>query len=256
MFGALQYRKAGVWSGSACYEVSFQLLPQRIKDVGKSKLKPRFETDEDRKEFNLKRARRKHAQEFNANFSPSSLYSTLTFDNDWEVHTFEEAEKIKKNFIRRLRYVAPDSVIYLYKGRGKGTNRIHFHMVSEGVPQEIIEKQWYYGKVVRIEHLREKNYYEGKYYGQDYTGLANYLFNHWTEEQGGHYYFKTRNAKKPQYDEPEVVEFRYTEKRAPAAPRGYMLVESKATRYGFLYFKYVKKPKEKHYKKSRKKQTE
>ncbi len=244
------------WSGQVCEEIIYP-RSVKIKDVNNDKpKKPRFETVEDRIEFNLKRAREKHAQEFNANFSPSSLYSTLTFDDDWEVHTYEEAEKIKKNFIRRLKYAAPDSVIYFYKGRGKGTNRIHFHMVSEGVPQELIEKQWYYGKVKRIEHLRKKNYYNNVDCGQDYTGLANYLFNHWTEEQGGHYYFKTRNAKKPEKDEPIEIEFKYTVHRHPRAPYGYRFVESKATKYGYLYFKYVKKQEEKPNKSKRKKRTD
>ena len=71
-------------------------------------------------------------------------------------------------------------------GRGKGTHRIHFHMVSEGIPEEQIRKLWGMGEIVRIEHLREHNYYSGIDHGQDYTGLANYLFGHWTPEQGGH----------------------------------------------------------------------
>lgn len=62
-----------------------------------------------------------------------------------------------------------------YLGRGKATQRIHMHMVSEGVPEEYIRKQWYLGSVVRIEHLREHCYYDGVDHGQDYTGLANYL---------------------------------------------------------------------------------
>lgn len=245
------------WSGQVCEEIIYSRSP-RIKSVTDDVLKKaRFETKEERDEFNLKRARKKHAQEFNANFSPSSLYSTLTFDDDWEVHTFEEAKKIAKNYRRRLKYACPDGVIFFYMGRGKGTQRIHFHMVTEGIPQEVIEKNWYYGKITRIVNLRNKNYYNKVDYGQDYTGLADYLFNHWTEEQGTRYhYFKTKNAKKPEKEDPVEIDFKYTERRHPKAPNGYRFVESKATKYGFIYFKYVKKQEEKPNKKKRKKRTD
>ena len=35
----------------------------------------------------------------------------------------------------------------------------------------------------------------------------------------------------------------YSPTRPPVAPRGYILVEARATQYGFLYFKYVWDPK-------------
>ena len=237
---------------NAVIERTIQKPATRIRATADSEVKPRFETEEDRKEFNQKRMRARHAQFFNANFSPSSLYSTLTFSNAWEVHTFDDARRIRNNFIRRIKRAAPDAVIFLYMGRGKGTHRIHFHMVTEGVSQELIEKHWLYGSIVRIENLRENNYYDGKNYGQDYTGLANYLFDHWTEEQGGKHYYKSMNARKPHREEPVEVTFRYTERRTPRAPKGYVLVESKATKYGFLYFKYVKKPTERRHRQEQK----
>ena len=131
-------------------------------------------------------ARRHHAQLFNeALRAGSSLYSTLTFDDENEVHTFPEARKIREVFLRRLRRRFPEARIMLYRGRGKSTERIHFHKVSEGIPKEVIKKQWIYGGTGRIVTLREHNTYNGVDYGADFTGLANYLFNHWTPEQGG-----------------------------------------------------------------------
>ncbi len=203
--------------------------------------KDRFENQEEYDKFKITISRRKHYQNFQANFSPSSLYSTLTFDDEYEVHTFQEAKQVRRNFIRALRRACPDGVIFLYMGRGKSTHRIHFHMVSEGIPEEVISEKWKYGKVKRISHLREHCYYDGVDHGPDYKGLANYLFNHWTEEIGGHRWFQTRNARKPEKEEPTEVHIRggYTLDRPPRAPKGYTLVESKATKYGFLYFKYV-----------------
>lgn len=124
-------------------------------DVKKAKPpRPRFKDEDERAAFNLAIAGRRHAQIVNANFGPTSLYSTLTFSNEYEVHTFEEAGKIRDNFIRRIQCRCPKAKIMIYMGRGKSTHRIHFHMVSEGVPEALIRKLWYLGEVKRIKHLR------------------------------------------------------------------------------------------------------
>lgn len=201
----------------------------------------RFKDVAEYERFKLEIARRKYLRNFHANFGPGDLYSTLTFDNDWEVHTFEDAKRIRKNFIKALKRKYPDAVIFLFMGRGKGTDRIHFHMVSHGLPEEFVSEKWKYGSVKRFSKLRKHNWYEGVDYGQDYTGLANYLFDHWTEEVGGHRWFQTKNARKPDREEQTEVKVTggYSLTRPPIAPKGYKLVDKKATKYGFLYFKYV-----------------
>ena len=206
--------------------------------------KERFESTEAYEKFKKEISRRLHYRAFQANFSPSSLYSTLTFDNEHEVHTFQEARIVRRRFLRALKRKYPDAVIFFYMGRGKTTNRIHFHMVTEGIPEEYISLKWKYGSIKRIEHLRKNCRYDGVNHGPDYKGLANYLFNHWTEEVGGHRWFQTKNAKKPEKEDPTEVHIRggYSEKRPPKAPKGYKLVETKATKYGYLYFKYVVEP--------------
>lgn len=187
-------------------------------------------------------SRRNHARLVNENFSPTSLYSTLTFDDENEVHTFEEAKRIRNLYVRRLKYAYPDAVIFIYLGRGKSTNRIHSHMLSEGVPEEIIRKQWIYGKIITCVHLRAHNFYNGIDHGQDYTSLANYLFNHWTPEQGGHRWKQTTNARKPGQETPKEIRREYTENKPPRPPKGFKLVETISTNYGYLYFKYVREP--------------
>ena len=160
-----------------------------------------------------------------------------------KVHTFREARRVRDNFYNRLIYHAPGAKIMLYMGRGKNTHRIHFHMISEGVPEDLIRKQWTSGSVLRIENLREHNYYNGVDRGRDYTGLANYLFNHWTPEVGGHRWKGSRKTlKKPDYEEPTTVKRNYTEDKPPRPPKGYIFVEATATKYGYLYYKYVLKP--------------
>lgn len=230
--------------GSVCEQIVYS-VPDNVKNIIDYEPRPpRFKTEEDREKFLLAISRRKHAQSFNANFSPSSLYSTLTFDDDHELHNFEDAKRIRDNFFRVLKRAYPDAVIFFYLGRGKSTHRIHCHMVSEGVPKEFIEEKWKFGTVKRISNLRAHCYYDGVDHGQDYTGLANYLFNHWTPEQGGHRWKQTKNAKKPEREDLTEVNVRggYSEKRPPRPPKGYMLVETKSTQYGYLYFKYVVVP--------------
>lgn len=237
----MQRVKRRIFSGAVCEQVVYN-VPDRIKNLERTKPRPRFKSEEERAAHRLGISRRKHARIFNNNFGPTSLYSTLTMDDDHEVHTFKEARRLRDNLVRRLKYHAPDARIMIYMGRGKSTNRIHFHMLTEGVPEDLIRKQWIAGTVLRIEHLREHNYYNGVDRGRDYTGLATYLFNHWTPEQGGHRWKGTRNLKEPDYEEPTIAKRNYTESKPPPTPRGYILVEATATKYGYLYYKYVLQP--------------
>lgn len=234
--------KKRTFSGVVCEQEVYD-IPDRIKDVRNAKPpRPRFKTEEEREQHRIGISRRKHTRLVNSNFTHNSLYSTLTLSNQFEVHTFEEAEKIRKNFMKRIKREFPDARMMIYMGRGKSTHRIHFHMLSDGVPEEAIRQKWNLGNIIRIDHLKEHNYYDGIDYGEDYTGLANYLFDHWTPEQGRKRWSATQNLIKPEEEAPKEIKREYTETKAPLAPKGYILVESKSTKYGYLYFKYVKKP--------------
>lgn len=240
--------KKRTFSGVVCEQEVYD-IPDRIKDVRNARPpRPRFKTEEEREQHRIGISRRKHTRLVNSNFTHNSLYSTLTLSNQFEVHTFEEAEKIRKNFMKRIKRKFPDARMMIYMGRGKSTHRIHFHILSDGVPEEAIRQKWNLGNIIRIDHLKEHNYYDGIDCGEDYTGLANYLFDHWTPEQGRKRWSATQNLIKPEEEAPKEIKREYTETKAPLAPKGYILVESKSTKYGYLYFKYVKK----HPKKSRK----
>ena len=234
--------KKRTFSGVVCEQEVYD-IPDRIKDVRNAKPpRPRFKTEEEREQHRIGISRRKHTRLVNSNFTHNSLYSTLTLSNQFEVHTFEEAEKIRKNFMKRIKRKFPDARMMIYMGRGKSTHRIHFHMLSDGVPEEAIRQKWNLGNIIRIDHLKEHNYYDGIDCGEDYTGLANYLFDHWTPEQGRKRWSATQNLIKPEEEAPKEIKREYTETKAPLAPKGYILVEIKSTKYGYLYFKYVKKP--------------
>lgn len=227
----------------AVTELVFYNVSDRA-DVKKAKPpRPRFKDEDERAAFNLAISKRRHAQIVNANFGPTSYKGTLTFSNEYEVHTFDDARRIRDNFIRSLRRRFPEARIMMYMGRGKSTHRIHFHILIDGVPEDVIRNLWHLGEVIELKHLRAHNTYNGVDHGQDYTGLANYYFDHWTPEQGGRRRWKqTANLRKPTKDKPVEVKRAYSERRPPQAPKGYILVESKQTKYGYLYFKYVLDP--------------
>lgn len=237
----MQRVKRRIFAGAVCEQEVFS-VPDRVANLEKAEPRQRFKTEEERELHKIGISRRRHARSINENYGPTSLYSTLTMDNGHEVHTFAEARRIRDLFARRLKYHAPEARFNIYMGRGKGTQRIHLHMISEGLPESFIREQWGAGDVLRIENLREHNYYNGVDHGRDYTGLANYLFDHWTPEQGGNRWKATRNLKKPEREPAKVIKAKYTESRPPRPPKGYILVESRSTQFGYLYYKYVLEP--------------
>ena len=121
-------------------------------------------------------------------------------------------------------------------------------LIARGIPADEIGRLWGLGSVIDCKPLRKNNYYLDENgnkvdHGQDYTALANYLHGHWRKEFGGHRYKASRSCVRPE-PEPATEAVRdYSLTRPPVAPRGYILVESRATQYGFLYFKYVWDPK-------------
>lgn len=236
----MQRVKRRTFSGVVCEQEVFSVSSRA--NIKKAEPRERFKDDEERAQHRIGISKRKHARLFNENFSPRSLYSTLTLDDENEVHDFRDMKRLRDNFVRNLKRAYPEAVIFAYIGRGKNTSRMHLHMVSNDLPEEVITAKWKYGRIVRIENLREHNYYNGVDHGQDYTGLANYLFDHWTPEQGGHRWKQTMNARKPDREEPKIAIREYTENKPPIAPKGYILVETRSNKFGYLYYKYVLQP--------------
>lgn len=233
--------KQRVFYGVLCDQIIYNVADgTEVRTARPSR--PRFKTEAEREQHKTEISRRKHTRAFNENFDPSSLYSTLTFDMENEVHTAAECKQLRELYVRRLKYACPDAVIFAYYGQGKTTHRFHIHIVTSGIPEETIRKKWTFGEVCRIEPLREHCRYDGVDHGPDYTGLANYLFNHWKPEYGGHRWKQTNNARKPEAETPTVARRTYSEHKPPKAPKGYFLVDVHTTRYGYLCFRYCRQP--------------
>lgn len=241
---AVKTMKRRIFAGHTCEQIVYN-IPEGTRnpkgyDPEKTSRK-RFKDEEERERHRAEISRRSFVRLVNANMEPGDLKVTLTFNNEWEVHTFEDARRIRYNYIRTLIRKYPDAVIFAVMGRGRGTARIHFHFLIKGIPEEFVAKKWKYGKIIEIAPLRTHCWYDGVDHGADYTGIANYMFGHWTPEQGGHRWFQTKNVKQPEKETPTEVRVTggYTEKRPPVAPKGFKLVSVKATPYGCIYFKYV-----------------
>ena len=193
--------KQRIFCGAVCEQIIYNIGDSADIRTAKPR-KPRFENEEDRAAHREAISRKKNERLINANFSPASLYSTLTFDLDSEVHTVAECKRERDNFYRRILYKYPAAKIYLVYGKGKHTGRFHLHMISDGVPEEEIGKLWGRGSVIDVKPLRKHNYYKNESgqlvdHGQDYTALANYLFDHWREEFGGHRWKASRTCRMP-----------------------------------------------------------
>ena len=209
---------------------------------GFDKARPRFANDEERAEHRRGISRRRNAQLVNENCTPTGWYCTLTYDQGHEAHTFAEAKRDRRNFVRAIQRRCKDAKLFIYVGRGKNTRRIHFHMIAQDIDDATIRECWKYGNVDHIEHLREEcRDAQGRSIGRDYTALANYCFDHWTEEIGGHYYFHTNNLREPVVEELRECEQDYSTGIIPEAPVGYELISVKSTNYGYLHFHFARR---------------
>ena len=218
---------------------------KKLKDTEPVPLVER--TIEEKEAYNLRQSLKRFIRTVNTNFDPSAYYVTLTFDDTHLPEDFKEARRLLNNYIRRLQYKFPKMVAVAVMGRGKRNGRIHIHCIISGVDKKTIERKWTLGKVIRIAPLRGHNFYHGIDHGQDYTGLATYLFNHWTPEQGTiHRWRETKKTiKKPDKKRPTFPKRKYSLDKPPVTPKGYILVDKRESGHylgGYLCFKYVKIP--------------
>jgi len=219
--------------------------PKSMKSSAEPKLRFRDETERIAHRDNI--SRRKFIRIVNTNFGPNSFYITLTFNDENECHSFRDAKKLRDLYIRRIRHHYPEGRLVCVMGRGKSTDRIHLHMITEGFPQDYLLKQWTYGDISSCSRLKEHNYYDdgtGRRVdrGKDYTALAVYLWEHWKPEQGGHRWKGTRNLLPPDKENLTECKRNYSREKPPKVPEGYVLVDVQITRYGYKNFRYVMVP--------------
>lgn len=238
----MKKNKKRIFAGSTCDQIVY-FVSDRSSKKKNAPEKFRFKDEEEREQHKRGISLRHCIQLVNANFTPSGYFATLTFDDENEQIFFDDAKRIRAAFIRKIRNKFPDVKIICFLGRGKSTERIHMHMIFEGADPETVNKLWTFGEIRKIEHLRQnqKDAETGEEIGADYSSLATYLFNHWTKEQGGHRYYKTKNLQQPEEEAPTECILSYSPSKPPKAPKGYKFVKCTAnTLYGFQSFHYVR----------------
>lgn len=233
-------------SGDVLEQEIFCVAPN-TKNLKGAEPKPLTErTEEEKEEYNRKQSLKRFIRIVNTNFGPPAYYVTNTFDDEHLPQDFKGARRALDNYFRRLQYAFPDMVGVAVMGRGKRHGRIHIHCIISGVDEKTIREKWTQGAIVRAEHLRKHNFYDGVDHGRDYTALATYLFNHWTAEQGGGKRWRqTKTIQQPDKKKPTIPKRRYSVDKPPKTPKGYILVEKRESKHymgGYLYFKYVKIP--------------
>ena len=243
MKGIIGRIKKRTFAGVVCEQEVYTISPGGTR-TSASEPRLRFNNEAERAAHREHISRKRHAQIINANFRPGDLYVTLTFDRKNECHSFQECWSLLKRYIRRLQRKYPNGLLAYYCGRGENTNRYHVHLLAAGIPEGAIISKWGYGEVKAVDKLWAHCINNGIDCGADYTKLANYLFDHWEPEQGRHRYHHTRNLEMPQEEDYTVCTRNYSESNPPKAPKGYKLVETHSTKYGYLYFKYVKEPRQ------------
>ena len=77
------------FSGRVCEQIVYTVAGGTDLKTSRPK-KQRFQSQEEREEFNTRVSAAKFAALVNANFSPTSYYSTLTLDPEHEVHTAQD----------------------------------------------------------------------------------------------------------------------------------------------------------------------
>lgn len=233
--------KKRIFAGVICDQIVYPVGEGTRTDY-RGEPKPRFKDASERSAYNRACARRANERRINNSFTTAGYFITFTMSNEWECHDYEEAKRLRRNYYRRIKRAYPDAKLALYLGRGKSTDRIHMHGFIEGAPESAIIEKWTYGDVRRCQHLRAHNRYDGKDHGADFSAVATYCFNHWTEEQGGHYALMSRNVNEPESETAKECKREYTAAKAPRAPKGYLLGNIYYNRYGYICYRYYLNP--------------
>ena len=253
--------KRRIFSGTVCEQIVYPVSGRTERPLD---AKPclRFRDEEERRRHRDRMAEQRFCRLVNANFDTSCYYGTLTLDAQNEVHDFDDALRLMRNYARRVLRLHPDALLLLVCGRGKTTSRVHYHLIARGVPVSYIRsatggvsvesdliRKWGLGDV-QLRPLRAHNTYGGLDCGTDYTGLARYLLGHWTPEQGGQrYHIYGRDVRHCDREDAAECREHYSPARPPRPPKApdgwrwqYVPDETRVTDFGYQYYKYVLLP--------------
>lgn len=139
----------------------------------RNKIKKKAMSTPKQKNLNEKNARRYFIQLMNANFSNQDFHVTLTYNDDHNPETAEEAERLVANYIRRIKRrqkkVSNAPIKYMLVTQ-VGKVRTHHHLVlSCELSRDEIENAWGLG-YANCDRLKPDEY--------GFEALARYLAKH------------------------------------------------------------------------------
>lgn len=153
-------------------------------------------SSEAQRRMNLKYAYQKLELKIAANFGPRDIYATLTYDDAHLPRSREEALRIVRAFIKRLRDARKEKrqeLRYIYVTEHKhGDGRWHHHVLlnATGDDYDLMRHLWGQGgvefKSLRVD--REKNY----------ETLARYFCKEQRDKVGQQLWSGSRNLRKPE----------------------------------------------------------
>ena len=192
-------------SGAVC-EIEVFSVPNGVKITKNTKPKPvNVRTDEEKARYNNYKSEKHFVRLVNTNFTSVAYYVTLTYNNEHLPESYTEASKNLENYVRRLRYSNPHAKVIAVTGYGSRSGRLHHHLIVSGVSEGDILGKWSGGEIVKTEHLRKDNYYNGVNHGEDFTALAVYLHKHAPAEHKGKRWKQTKNIQQPMQEKAKEV---------------------------------------------------
>ncbi|MCL2053516.1 MAG: hypothetical protein FWG90_03615 [Oscillospiraceae bacterium] len=200
-------------------------------------------TPEEKAEHTRRQSKTRFTRAVNRNFTHKSYYLTLTYNAESLPLTIEEAVKSRNLYIRRIKHSNPDAKIIAVTGYGRRSGRLHHHLIIDNAAEADIIGKWTGGEVYHIENLRRHNYYGMVDHGEDFTGLAEYLFSHVPENYVGKRWYQSKNLIKPEEKDKRQSKIVYTESNPPKAPAGYKHVSTYKCPYyksTYIRFKFVR----------------
>ena len=157
--------------------IDVQVFP--VFNKGNTRRKRRSKpTSEMQAKLNQKNAERALIRLLNANFTEDDISATLTFRDECLPESYEEAEKMAKNFLRRVKRLRGkkglDEIKYIMI---PGPGRFHFHIpMSGGLTDKELQALWPYGYLNCIHFEFNENGLEGH---------ARYVAKQYEEDQYG-----------------------------------------------------------------------
>lgn len=147
------------------------------RGFGRKNRKKRYKpTSAMQEKLNQKHAEQALTRILNANFTEADISVTLTFRDDCLPETFEEAERLAKNFLRRVKRLRaklglPEMKYVIVPGGG----RFHFHIpMSGGIDAVTLSKLWKCGYLNVIHFQFSEN---------GLCGHANYIASQFDEDE-------------------------------------------------------------------------